>query len=83
MDSKHILAVLIFVTAVLYAQAISGANPAVLNTDTPILAKIVVSDINSFAAQWKTAPRIQTVKVPGKEVRLSPSQSMASSSRAS
>jgi len=70
MDSKHVLAVLIFATAVLYAQAISGANPAVLNTDTPILAKIVVSDINSFAAQWKTAPKIQTIRVAGREVRV-------------
>ncbi|MEM4652161.1 MAG: S8 family serine peptidase [Pyrobaculum sp.] len=70
MNSKHILAVLIFATAILYAQAISGANPAVFNTDTPVLAKIVVSDINSFAAQWKTAPKVQTVKVAGREIRF-------------
>jgi hypothetical protein len=70
MNSKHILAVLIFATAILYAQAISGANPAVLNTDTPVLAKIVVSDIISFAAQWKTAPNVQIVKVAGREVRV-------------
>ena len=70
MNSKHILAVLIFATAILYAQAISGANPAVLNTDTPVLAKITVSDVNSFAAQWKTAPKVQTVKAAGKEVKV-------------
>jgi subtilisin family serine protease len=70
MNSRHILAVLILATAILYAQAISGANPAVLNTDTPVLAKIVVSDINSFAAQWKTAPNVQTVKVAGREIRF-------------
>ena len=40
------------------------------DTDTPVLAKIVVSDINSFAAQWKTAPNVQTVKVAGREVRF-------------
>jgi len=70
MNSKHILAVLILATAILYAQAISGANPAVFDTDTPVLAKIVVSDINSFAAQWKTAPNVQTVKVAGREIRF-------------
>ena len=70
MNSKHILAVLIFATAILYAQAISGANPAVLDTDTPVLAKITVSDVNSFAAQWKTAPKVQTVKAAGKEVKV-------------
>jgi hypothetical protein len=58
MNSKHILAVLIFATAILYAQVISGANPAVFDTDTPVLAKIVVSDINSFAAQWKTRTKM-------------------------
>jgi len=70
MNSRHILAVLILATAILYAQAISGANPAVFDTDTPVLAKIVVSDINSFAAQWKTAPNVQTVKVAGREIRF-------------
>ena len=70
MNSKHILAVLIFATAILYAQAISGANPAVLDTDTPVLAKITVSDVNSFAAQWKTAPKVQTVEVASKEIRV-------------
>ena len=34
MNSRHILAVLILATAILYAQAISGANPAVFDTDT-------------------------------------------------
>jgi subtilisin family serine protease len=70
MNSRHILAVLILATAILYAQAISGTNPAVFDTDTPVLAKIVVSDINSFAAQWKTAPNVQTVKVAGREIRF-------------
>jgi subtilisin family serine protease len=70
MNSIHILAVLILATAILYAQAISGANPAILDTDAPVLAKIVVSDINSFAAQWKTAPNVQTVKVAGREIRF-------------
>jgi subtilisin family serine protease len=70
MNSRHILAVLILATAILYAQTISGANPAILDTDAPVLAKIVVSDINSFAAQWKTAPNVQTVKVAGREIRF-------------
>jgi len=68
--NSRILTVLLLATAILYAQAISGANPAILDTDAPVLAKIVVSDINSFAAQWKTAPNVQTVKVAGREVRF-------------
>ena len=68
--NSRILTVLFLATAILYAQAISGANPAILDTDAPVLAKIVVSDINSFAAHWKTAPNVQTVKVAGREVRF-------------
>jgi hypothetical protein len=70
MNSKQLLAILVLATAILYAQTISGANPAILDTDAPVLAKIVVSDINSFAAQWKTAPNVQTVKVAGREIRF-------------
>jgi subtilisin family serine protease len=61
---------IVLATAILYAQTISGANPAILDTDAPVLAKIIVSDINSFAAQWKTAPNVQTVKVAGREIRF-------------
>jgi hypothetical protein len=60
MNSKQLLAILVLATAILYAQTISGANPAILDTDAPVLAKIVVSDINSFTSQWKTAPNSKT-----------------------
>jgi hypothetical protein len=70
MNSKYILAVLILATAILYAQTISGANSAILDTDAPVLAKIVVSDINSFASQWNTAPVQKLVKIAGKEIRV-------------
>jgi len=70
MNSKQLLAILVLATAILYAQTISGANPAILDTDTPVLAKIVVSDINSFASQWNTAPVQKLVKIAGKEIKV-------------
>ncbi|RFA93990.1 S8 family serine peptidase [Pyrobaculum aerophilum] len=72
MNSKYLFAVIIFATIFLYAQTpkISGANPAILDTDTPVLAKITVSDINALASQFKTTPKIQKVKVMGKETSV-------------
>jgi hypothetical protein len=68
--NSRILTVLLLATAILYAQAISGANPAILDTDAPVLAKIIVSDIDSFASQWKTAPVQKLVKIAGKEIKV-------------
>jgi hypothetical protein len=68
--NSRILTALLLATAILYAQAISGANPAILDTDAPVLAKIIVSDIDSFASQWKTTPVQELVKIAGKEIKV-------------
>jgi len=40
----------------------------VLETDSPVLAKLVVTDLNAFAARWKADVKKVTAKVGGREV---------------
>lgn len=72
MGSKHILAVLLFATLLLFAQSlkISGINPTALDTDSKVIAKIVVSDVNGLAAQFKTQPKFYNVKIMGSEAHV-------------
>ncbi|ACB40907.1 S8 family serine peptidase [Pyrobaculum neutrophilum] len=65
-----ILFMAVVLTAFIYAQTISGVNPAVLDTDTPVLAKIVVSDLGSFASQLGTEPAVRQLRVGGREVKV-------------
>ncbi|ABO09539.1 S8 family serine peptidase [Pyrobaculum calidifontis] len=70
MARKLVITVLLLAAVLVYAQAVkvSGANPAVLETDSQVLAKLVVSDLNAFAAQWKADVKKVTAKVGGREV---------------
>ena len=72
MNGKYLLTVLLITTVLAFAQTtkISGANPAILDTNTPILAKVKVSDVYTFASQWRTTPKIETAKILGKEVKV-------------
>jgi len=70
MVRKLVITVLLLATLLVYAQAVkvSGANPAVLETDSQVLAKLVVTDLNAFAAQWRADVKKVTAKVGGREV---------------
>ncbi|MEZ0319928.1 MAG: S8 family serine peptidase [Pyrobaculum sp.] len=73
MQSKYVLVlVILFIATITYAQTIkiSGANPSVLNTDTKVVARLVVTDIGAFASQWKTRPVFETVKIGARELRV-------------
>lgn len=70
MGIRSLLAVIPIFTIVVYAQVVSGVNPTVLDTDMPVLAKVVVSDLYSFASQWGVKPEFQQLKVVGKETKI-------------
>ncbi|AFA40538.1 hypothetical protein Pogu_2511 [Pyrobaculum oguniense TE7] len=65
MRIKPILTALVITVVILYAQSpkTTGTNPAIFDTNTPVVAKLVVSDLNSFASQWKVAPTVRLVKI--------------------
>ncbi|MFN3803704.1 MAG: S8 family serine peptidase [Pyrobaculum sp.] len=55
----------------LYAQTeVAGVNPSLLDTNTPVVAKITVTDLDAFASQWKTTPKVDKVKIDDKEVSV-------------
>lgn len=72
MNGKYLLTVLLITIVLAFAQTtkISGVNPAILDTGTTVLARVTVSDVYAFASQWKATPKIETVRVLGKEVKV-------------
>ncbi|MEM3835974.1 S8 family serine peptidase [Pyrobaculum sp.] len=72
MRIKPILTALVITVVILYAQSpkTTGTNPAIFDTNTPVVAKLVVSDLNSFASQWKVAPTVRLVKIANREVNV-------------
>jgi len=67
---KLAIMVVLLAAVLVYAQAVkvSGANPAVLETDAQVLAKLVVTDLNAFATQWKADVKKVTAKIGGREI---------------